>query len=263
MADGGWPMADGRCRIRKEGRTDEGGLADARIGTLARLGVADSGKTAYSGPMLHFYYGSGSPFAWKVWLALEHKGLAYELHTLSFSGGDLKTPAYLAINPRGRVPSIVHDDFALYESTAIVEYLDDTFPEPPLLPVDRQARALVRRLAFEGDNTYYPTARKLFSETLFRPRGDGDPALIERATEGLLREGDAIEQALDMAVPESERSYADYALYPHFALLRRLAERMPAHRRPFESLGPRIRSLMARVESKPFFAKTFPPHWKD
>lgn len=61
---------------------------------------------------LTFYYGSGSPFAWRVWLALEHKRIACELKTMSFSAGDLKTPQYRAINPRGKVPSIMDDGFA-------------------------------------------------------------------------------------------------------------------------------------------------------
>jgi len=42
--------------------------------------------------MLTFYYGSGSPYAWRVWLALEHKAIAYELKMISFSAGDLKKP---------------------------------------------------------------------------------------------------------------------------------------------------------------------------
>ena len=72
---------------------------------------------------LTFYYGSGSPFAWRVWLALEHKQIAYELKVLSFDRGDTRTPEFLAINPRGRVPTIVHDGFKLWESLAILEYL--------------------------------------------------------------------------------------------------------------------------------------------
>src|SRR3569833_4148099 len=76
---------------------------------------------------LLFYYGSGSPVAWKVWLALEYLELPYELHVMSFQAGDLKTPADLAINPRHQVPAIVDDGFALYESTAIIDYLDQRY----------------------------------------------------------------------------------------------------------------------------------------
>ena len=64
---------------------------------------------------LTFYFGSGSPFAWKVWLALEHKGIAYTPKRLSFDADETRKPEFLAINPRGRVPTIVDDGFALYE----------------------------------------------------------------------------------------------------------------------------------------------------
>src|SRR5262245_39875938 len=99
---------------------------------------------------LTFYYGSGSPFAWRVWLALEHKGIMYDLRTMSFSGGDLRKPEFRAINPRSRVPTIDDDGFALYESVAIVEYLDEKYGGPKLFPGDTRGRALVRRLVQES-----------------------------------------------------------------------------------------------------------------
>ena len=54
---------------------------------------------------LVLYYGSGSPFAWRAHLALEHKALPYELKVLSFSAGDQKKPEFVALNPRHRVPT--------------------------------------------------------------------------------------------------------------------------------------------------------------
>src|SRR5262249_60015363 len=102
---------------------------------------------------LTFYYGSGSPFSWKVWLALEHKRVPYELKLLSFQAGDLRKPEYLAINPRHKVPSIVDDGLALYESSVIVEYLEDRYPGSgePLWPREPSARGLARRVAAAPD----------------------------------------------------------------------------------------------------------------
>ena len=62
---------------------------------------------------LTFYYASGSPYAWRVWLALEHKAVPYELKQLSFDAGDLKTPEFRGLNPRQKVPVIVDDGFTL------------------------------------------------------------------------------------------------------------------------------------------------------
>src|SRR4051812_28625531 len=103
-----------------------------------------------------FYYGSGSPMAWRVWLALEHKRLPYDFHLLSFSAGDLQKPEFLAINPRHKVPVIVDDGFSLYESTAIIEYLEQRYPDSgePLFPRDARAAALVRRTIQEADMYY-------------------------------------------------------------------------------------------------------------
>jgi len=82
---------------------------------------------------LTFYYGAGSPYAWRVWLALEHKGIPYERKVLSFAEGDPKKPEFLALNPRGKVPAIVDSDgpggkpYTVIESGAILIYLADKY----------------------------------------------------------------------------------------------------------------------------------------
>src|SRR5258708_37671645 len=82
---------------------------------------------------LAFYYASGSPYAWRVWLALEHKGIPYERKTLSFDAGGLKTSEFAALNPRRKAPVIGVEGFALYESGPIVEYLVTKRPSETLL----------------------------------------------------------------------------------------------------------------------------------
>jgi len=100
------------------------------------------------------YYGSGSPYAWRAQLALEHKALPYERKVLSFSAGDTRKPEFIALNPRHEVPTLVDGDFVLYESTAIVGYLEEAYPGrgAPLFPGDVRTRATARRLMQEVDN---------------------------------------------------------------------------------------------------------------
>src|SRR4029453_9503379 len=127
---------------------------------------------------LTFYYGSGSPFAWKVWLTLEHKGIAYDFKLLSFDKKENKTPEFLAVNPRGQVPAIVDDGFALWESTAITDYLEEKYPQKPQLPKDPKGRSPVRRIALEAENHMAPARDPLFEATLECPADKQDRAKI-------------------------------------------------------------------------------------
>lgn len=123
---------------------------------------------------LTFYYGSGSPYAWRVWLALEHKQLPYEQKVMSFSAGDLTKPDFLAINPRHKVPAIVDDGFALYESQAILEYLDERYPAPPrLLSGDLRRRAVIRRIIQEADQYLSAAFDPLLEQIFFTARDNG------------------------------------------------------------------------------------------
>ena len=78
------------------------------------------------------YWISGSPYAWRVMLALEVKQVPYVSRLLDSSKGDLKTGEFLRLNPRGQVPVLTHGDYVLTESLAILAYLDREFPTPPL-----------------------------------------------------------------------------------------------------------------------------------
>ena len=113
---------------------------------------------------VRFYYGSGSPYAWRVWLALEHKGIPYHLKTVSFDAGDLKTAEFGALNPRRRVPVLVDDDFVLAESAAIVEYIEDRWPSgPALFARDPRQRAIQRRMVREADDDLADFGERLAS----------------------------------------------------------------------------------------------------
>lgn len=211
---------------------------------------------------LVFYYASGSPFAWKVWLCLEHKALDYELRLLSFDSGDLNKPDYLAVNPRGRVPAITDDGFALWESGPIVEYLEDRFPERPVLPADPKARATARRIAAESDCYLYPAVRKLLGLTVYRKSDDAEPKDLAAAFEPIARELTRCDHALGAGDwLAGTLSVADYAIYPHLRMLRRLDERLPRHKAS-KLIGPKLERFMERIEALPYHDKTLPPHWR-
>ena len=73
---------------------------------------------------IDLYWGSGSPFSWRVLLALEYKRLPYVSHLLQFSRQEHKSPQILAMNFRGRVPILKDNGYVAFESLAILFYLD-------------------------------------------------------------------------------------------------------------------------------------------
>ncbi|MDR5736804.1 MULTISPECIES: maleylacetoacetate isomerase [unclassified Caballeronia] len=98
---------------------------------------------------LYSYFRSSA--AYRVRIALNLKGLGYDyeaVHLLRDGGQQLK-PAYRALNPDGIVPTLVDGDDVLTQSLAIIEYLDETHPEPPLLPRSPSDRAFVRSVAMQ------------------------------------------------------------------------------------------------------------------
>ncbi len=93
--------------------------------------------------MLKIHYHPFSTFARRVRIALIEKNIPAELIEVDMVARAHRSPAYLALNPYGRVPTLEEDGFVLYESTAILEYLEATHPTPPLVPGDARSRALV------------------------------------------------------------------------------------------------------------------------
>jgi maleylacetoacetate isomerase len=94
---------------------------------------------------LYTYYRSQASF--RVRIALNLKGLAHDDTFLHLEKGDQFAADYRALNPQMVVPTLIDGEVKLFQSLAILEYLDETYPEPPLLPRDSAARAWVRGLA--------------------------------------------------------------------------------------------------------------------
>jgi len=95
---------------------------------------------------LYEYFRSSASY--RVRIALNLKGVAAEIVQLHLLRGEQKAADYVALNPQGRVPSLVLEDgTVISQSPAILEYLEEVFPEPALLPSDPVARARVRAMA--------------------------------------------------------------------------------------------------------------------
>ncbi len=96
---------------------------------------------------LYSYYRSSSSY--RVRIALNHKGLGYNYHGIHLlkNGGEQHTPEYKALNPQEQVPTLIDGPFSLTQSMAIMEYLEEKYPQPPLLPKDLEQRAYVRQLS--------------------------------------------------------------------------------------------------------------------
>jgi len=211
---------------------------------------------------IDFYAGSGSPFAWRVWLALEHKQLPYELKMLSFSAGDTRKPEFVALNPRHKVPTIVDDGFVLYESSAVVEYLEERYPERPLFPRDVRDRATARKLVAEATEYLYLAGRPLGANLFAKKEPDWNLEEIAKAKAATLAECDYFAgQLRGEFFFGGQPGAVDYTIYPLLATCPRYERKKP-DLGLVAAIPPKLRDWMKRVESLPYFDKTYPPHWR-
>ena len=196
------------------------------------------------------YYASGSPYAWRVWLALEHKGIPYHRKTLVVRRRPSEDGGIGALNPRRRVPVLVDDDFALAESAAIVEYIEDRWPNgPALFAREPRQRAIQRRMVREADD-YLPDfgrrlARRGGEDTLNDLRDSSPTGRTPRPAEYLT----------------GELSAVDLTVYPFLALFLRLAGRRADFVKD-DVIGPRLAVWIDRMQTLPIVQRTWPPHWK-
>ena len=95
-------------------------------------------------PNLILFHGWRSSASRRVRLCLAEKSLDYESRIIDMVKGEQHSPEYLAMNPNGVVPTLLHGSRVLYESSVIAEYLDETFPAAPIRPADPYQRAIMR-----------------------------------------------------------------------------------------------------------------------
>jgi glutathione S-transferase len=213
---------------------------------------------------LDFYHGHGSPYSWRVWLALELKKIPYELKVLSFAAGDTRKPEFVALNPRHHVPTIVDDGFVLWESLVILEYLDERFTSgPKLFPGDAKSRARVRRLVAESEayldhDGLDPITTEYFGKDGAAP----DLEKVEKAKVRLKEELEYFAKELKGRFFAGDAiSAADLVAYPWYGYVKRITVRKPETKLT-DLVPPALKAWGERIEALPFFDKTFPPHWR-
>jgi len=216
---------------------------------------------------IELYWASGSPFAWRVMLTLEVKGLVYESKLLEFSKGANKTPAYLQLNPRGKVPTLKDGDFVLYESLAIMSYLDRKYPDPPLFGQTAEKTGLIWRALAECES-YVVSASNKVVRPIFFGEGLDKVEEIQQAAQTVRSELKLIDERLadSQWLVGDKISGADIGVFPLVQLILRAASKEAA--RPF-NLGflplaqrfPNIARWVQRIEALPNYQRTYPPHW--
>jgi glutathione S-transferase len=218
---------------------------------------------------IDLYWGSGSPYSWRVLLALELKGVPYESHVLQFSKQEHKSPQMLRMNPRGRVPVLKDGDFVVLESLACLLYLDRKYPEAPLFGTTPEEAGTIMRVICEyqayAENYVTQIVSAVFLDTL-----DENMEEVTRAMQLVAGEARTIEGRLsksDWLVGE-QVSAADIVVFPSIMLLLRAMEKREAGELrsrfvPMDVTYPAIARWIKRVEALPGYDRTYPPHWRD
>jgi maleylpyruvate isomerase len=203
---------------------------------------------------LHNFFRSST--STRVRVALNLKGLAYDYVPYVLRDGQTRTPAYLAKNPQGLVPMLERDDGSfLTQSMAIIEWLDETHPTPPLLPADADGRARVRALSQLIACDVHPLNNLRVLQYLQQSFGADEAAQKDWFTHWLTLSFDALETQL----AETAGTYchgdtptmADICLYAQVWNNRRFA--IPT------DTWPTIALIFAALDTIPAFRNAAPP----
>jgi glutathione S-transferase len=234
----------------------------------------ETGKALNGGIMatrsteLEVFWISGSPYSWRVLLALEIKQLEYRSHLIEAAKEEHKKPEFLALNPRGRAPVLKDGGFALYESLAIMAYLDGKYPEPRLFGNTAEETAGTWRRISEYTSYLDGSINRVVLPIYFgkvEEKKDDIRAAAKSVQTELVRWEEGIGDAPWLG--GESISAADVAVYPFLKSLCRAASKESAAPLqlgilPFDKRYPRLSAWMARMEQLPGYERTYPPHWR-
>lgn len=195
--------------------------------------------------MIKLYDFPMSPRARKARIVLAEKGLPYEKVTVDITKGEQKKPEFLAVNPYGKVPALQDDGVTVYESTIVMEYLNDKYPNPPLLPADPGLRARARVLMHYADNLYDGAFARLVGEVFFKPKGQADQDVIANAKQEIATCFERLERELgngDYLLGTFSLADIGYATWA--PLFGPLQIEVPAH-------CPRVSAWLNRLKARP------------
>jgi glutathione S-transferase len=217
---------------------------------------------------IELYWGSGSPYSWRVLLALEYKRLPYTSHLLQFSKQEHKSPQMLAMNFRGQVPVLKDGDYVVFESLATLYYLDQKYPEPPLFGRSAEEAGVIMRVICEYQAYTEEQLMKIVRAYLPNPQPVKRDELAE-AMHVVASEARSIEARLsksDWVVGETVTA-ADIMIFPSLQILLRMlnkpqAAELSSRFLPLDVNYPALARWITRMESLPGYERTFPPHWR-
>ena len=199
----------------------------------------------------------GSPFLRSVEIALAEKRIDYQLQPIQ--PGEHKQPEYLARHPFGRIPAFEHDGFAIYETQAIIRYLDDVFPDPPLTPADPKARARMNQVIGIIEWYFFPkAAAPIGFQRIIGPRLLGipsDDSIVADAMPTARLCLAELDRLLDdkLYLTGEQVTIADIMLGAQLDLFSECAEG-----RELIS-GTRLQPWLERMRTRPSFEATQPP----
>jgi len=215
------------------------------------------------------YWGAGSPYSWRVLLALEVKGLEYESRLLEFSKNEHQSAEMLAMNPRGQLPVLRDDDVSVYESIAILAYLDHNHPDTPLFATTAQETAFIWQRILELENYLCPSLMEIIRPIFFDDIADNIDA-IEKAAKYVQAEFNSLEAFLqnnDYLASDSLTA-ADIVAFPLVQALSRALQLKAAAPPDLDIIVidkhyPAIAQWITRIEAIPGYAATYPPNWNN
>lgn len=215
------------------------------------------------------FWASGSPYSWRVLLALELKRIPYESHLLQLSQNEHHKPEYLALNNRAKLPTLRDGSFIVSESLAIMAYLDRKYPEPAIFGKSAREAGRIWQLISEFssylDGPLGRVVRPFYFGTASQHSDDIHAAIMEVHTE--LNRLEKTVAGRSWLAGGASASAADAAIYPFITSLLRAAGKPQAESFglnlvPFDSFYPLLTGWMHRVEQLPGYGRTYPPHWR-
>lgn len=145
---------------------------------------------------IKLYDFASSPNCQRVKVVLEEKNLSYEIIPVDLRKKEQKRPEYLKLNPYGKVPVIIDGETVLYESCMINEYLDEKYPDPPLMPKDPAKRARIRILIDYGIN-HTNAGHQAIRQEMMKPENERDAQALANTKRAFVEQLRPLEKELE------------------------------------------------------------------